>query len=155
MKPNYLIIPLVTVLVAVLGSSFTSAGVAGWYKTIQLPSWTPPGSVIGAVWTTIFTLSTVAALILWNGPHSKTRLPIIAGVFILNALLNVLWSWLFFSKHLLGLAIWEALALDATCIALVALAWPLSRLASALLMPYAAWVAFASFLTYNVWKLNR
>lgn len=155
MKPNYLIIPLVTVLVSVLGSRFTSAGVGAWYKTIDLPAWTPPGSVIGAVWTTIFILSTISALILWNGATAKSRLPTLATVFLLNAALNVLWSYLFFSRHLIGLAAWESLALEATCLALVALAWPISRLASALLMPYAAWVAFATYLTYNVWGMNR
>ncbi len=155
MKANYFIIPLVTIAVAVIGSQFTSSSLSGWYRSINLPTWTPPGSVIGLVWTTIFTLSTIAALILWNTPNAKVKLPIFAAIFLLNAVLNVLWSYLFFSQHQVGAAIFEAILLDLTVIALVILAWPISRLASVLLMPYAAWVAFASYLTYNVWKLNR
>lgn len=155
MKLNYVIIPIVTILTAVIGSQFTSAGLGSWYRSINLPSWTPPGQVIGLVWTTIFTLSTIAALILWNTPSAKAKLPLFAGIFLLNAVLNVLWSYLFFSQHQIGAAIFEAILLDLTVIALIILAWPISRLASALLMPYAAWVAFASYLTYSVWKLNR
>lgn len=155
MKLNYVIIPIVTVLTAVLGSRFTSSGLGSWYSTINLPAWTPPGSVIGLVWTTIFTLSTIAALIIWNTPGVKAKLPVFAGIFLLNAVLNVLWSYLFFSRHQIGMAVFEAIVLDLTVIALIVLAWPFSRLASALLMPYAAWVAFASYLTYSVWKLNR
>ena len=155
MKPNYVIIPLVTVLTAVIGSRFTSSGLGSWYSTLNLPPWTPSGSIIGLVWTTIFTFSAASALLLWNTPSAKAKLPLLAGIFLLNAVLNALWSYLFFSRHLVGAAVFEALLLDVTVIALAILAWPFSRLASVLLMPYAAWVAFAAHLTYNVWKLNR
>jgi len=155
MKLRYLVIPLVTVLVAVVGSRFTSVGLESWYATIKKPAWTPPGSVIGAVWTTIFILSTASALILWNTAAAKARLPLLATVFLLNAALNVAWSWLFFVQHRLTLAGWEAVLLDLSCIALVVLAWPLSRLAAALLVPYAAWVAFATYLTFTIARMNR
>ena len=57
MKLNYFLIPLVAFLTAYIGGRITGGGMA-WYKAIRLPSWTPPGGVIGAVWTTIFILST-------------------------------------------------------------------------------------------------
>lgn len=155
MRPNYLLIPLVTVLVAVIGSSFTSTGLGDWYTALKKPEWTPPGSVIGAVWTTIFILSTAAALIIWNAPAAKGKLPAFAIIFLANAVLNIAWSWLFFVQHRLTLAGWEAALLDLTCIALVVMAWPVSRLAAALLVPYAAWVAFATYLTFTIAKMNR
>ncbi len=155
MKLNYLVIPLVTIAVAAGGSVLTSAGVSGWYKTIKLPAWTPPGSVIGMVWTVIFVLTAAAALLVWNSPGPRPRLGLIAGLFLLNAGLNVLWSFLFFRLHLLAASGWEAVALDLTVIALIIVCWPISRGASALLAPYAGWVAFASYLTFTVWRLNR
>ena len=155
MKPNYIVIPLVTVLVSLLGQRFTSSGLEAWYKTLTLPSWTPSGGVIGAVWTTIFILATASALILWNAPAAKGRLPVLAAAFLANAALNVLWSWIFFAQHRLTLAGWEAILLDLSVIVLIVLAWPVSRLAATLLVPYAAWVAFASYLTFTVAKLNR
>lgn len=155
MKLNYLLIPLVTLLVAAGGSALTSAGVSGWYKTIKLPAWTPPGSVIGLVWTAIFILTAAAALLVWNGSGPKPRFGLIAGIFLLNAALNVFWSLLFFRLHLMFLAGWEAALLALTVIVLVALCWPISRVAAVLLSPYAAWSAFATYLTFTVWDLNR
>jgi translocator protein len=161
MRPNYIVIPLITIIVSVVGGFFSSRGVQGWYLTINKPSWTPPGAVIGAVWTIIFILSTISALIVWNhpshtgNPDLRTRYFWIAAIFLLNAFLNVFWSYLFFEKHLIFPAIWEAIALDLSVLALIVLIWPITRLSSALLFPYAAWTAFASYLTYNVWILNR
>jgi benzodiazapine receptor len=155
MKLNYIIIPLITILVSVSGSSFTSSGIgSGWYASIAKPSWTPPGSVIGAVWTTIFILSTVSAILVWNYAKRDQRFWWIIGIFIANAFLNVFWSFLFFGQKMLGAAVIEAAVLDLSVIALIILIWPLSRVASVLLIPYAGWVAFATYLTYSVWRLN-
>jgi len=156
MKLSYIIIPLITVLTAGIGSLLTSGGMS-WYKSINLPSWTPAGSIIGAIWTTIFILSAASALIVWNTSANmgQTRLSWIAGVFIANAVLNVLWSYLFFNQHLIAPAIFEAGILGLSVIALIVLIWPISELAALLLFPYAGWVCFATYLTYSVWLLNR
>ncbi|MFA5358433.1 MAG: TspO/MBR family protein [Patescibacteria group bacterium] len=153
MKPNYLIIPLFTIIVAWAGSAVTSNGMS-WYKTINLPSWTPPGSVIGAVWTAIFLLATIAAILVWNGHHGS-RVWLIFSIFVINAILNIFWSYLFFGQHFLAAAIWEAGVLGLSVVALIVLIWPLTKAASILLMPYAGWVAFATYLTYKVWLLNK
>lgn len=153
MKLNYIIIPLIVFLVAFAGSLITSGGM-DWYKTINLPAWTPPGSVIGAVWTTIFILSAISALIVWNGFSRGRRFSWIFIIFIINALLNIFWSYLFFGKNLFYFAFWEAGFLFISVILLVILIRPVSRLAAILLYPYAIWVAFAAYLTYTVWMLN-
>lgn len=153
MKLNYIIIPLVTFLTALLGSLLTSGGM-NWYKTIGKPSWTPDGSLIGTVWTIIFILATISALIVFNKIPHDSRFKWIIAIFILNAVLNVLWSFLFFNQHLLGPAIFEAGLLGLSVLALIISIWPGSHLAASLLIPYAAWVFFATFLTYKVWSLN-
>lgn len=157
MKLNYIVIPLVTFLTALSGSLLTSRGMR-WYKTIKLPSWTPAGSVIGAVWTALFILAAICALIVWNSSlrsEQATRFTWILAIFIINAILNVGWSWLFFNQHWLAAAAAEAAALGLSILALVILIWPGSALAASLLIPYAAWVGFATFLTYTVWTLNK
>jgi tryptophan-rich sensory protein len=155
MRISYIIIPLITIAVSLIGSSFTSGGIeGGWYESISKPSWTPPGSVIGTVWTIIFILTTISALILWKNAPRDTRFYILISVFLANAFLNVFWSYLFFSQHLIGYAVFEAALLGLSVIVLIVLAWPISRLAAYLLVPYAAWVSFAIYLTYSVWKLN-
>lgn len=154
MKLNYIVIPLITFLTALSGSLLTSGGMK-WYKSIKLPSWTPAGSVIGAVWTILFILAAICALIVWNKFPHDGRWQLIVAIFILNAILNVFWSFLFFNQHWLGVAAFESAALGLSVLALVILIWPGSVLAASLLIPYAAWVGFATFLTYTVWTLNK
>ncbi|MFH1822883.1 MAG: TspO/MBR family protein [Patescibacteria group bacterium] len=154
MKLNYFIIPIITIFVATLGSYLTSQGM-DWYKSINLPSWTPPGSVIGAVWTLIFILGTISALIFFNKAEHNSLFNWIIIVFIINAFLNVFWSYLFFYLHLISPAIFEAATLGASVVILIILIWPISRLAASLLIPYASWVMFATYLTYSVWIVNK
>lgn len=73
---------------------------------------------------------------------------------MLNAILNVTWSALFFGNKLIFPAIYDALLLCLSVIFLVIAAWPISRIASLLLIPYALWVAFASFLTLTIHRPN-
>jgi len=153
MKTNYLVIPLIVVLVAWLGGLITSAGM-DWYETINLPDFTPPGYVIGTVWTIIFILTAMTALIVWNSFPRGKRFNWTISVFLVNAFLNVFWSYLFFGEHLLGLAIWDAGILAFSVALLIVALRPFSRLAAILLYPYLLWVVFATYLTYTVWALN-
>lgn len=151
---QYILIPLAIALTAFIGGKITSVGM-DWYKSINIPSWTPPGSVIGIVWTIIFILTAISAIIFWNKVPLGNVFYWILGFFIANLLLNILWSALFFGLHYIGLAVIEALVLDLSVIVIMVLLYPFSKLASMLLLPYAVWTAFASYLTYSVWFLNR
>lgn len=154
MKLNYIVIPLITIATAVLGSVLTSRNM-DWYKTINKPSWTPPGSVIGTVWTILFTLITISAIIVWNSPNRPQMITAIVIAFIINAILNVLWSVLFFGFHQMYAAIFECALLAVSILVLIYLIWPISIIAALLLVPYVLWVSFATYLTYSVWKLNK
>jgi len=164
MRWNWVVIPLITIIVSVTGSMFTSTGMMGeasWYDSIAKPDFTPPGSFIGMVWTILFILATISALIFWNlhqpfGDIARDgRFQFITFMFLLNAALNVFWSFLFFNQHLIYAAFIEAIILGLTVVVLVVAIWPRSIWSSVLLIPYAAWVGFASYLTYSVWALNR
>jgi translocator protein len=154
MKPNYILIPLIVLATAFIGGQLTTA-TSDWYRTLPKPTWTPPGSVIGTVWTIIFILSAIAALIVWNTAARGGNFTWIVGLLIANAFLNVLWSFLFFQAHLIGLATVESALLCLSVVALIILTWPLSRIAASLFIPYAAWTAFATYLVGNVWSMNR
>jgi translocator protein len=154
MKLNYIIIPIVVFLTSFIGSTLTDPN-STWYKALKLPSFAPPGYVIGIVWTVIFILCAISAIIMWNKiPHNNLFWWII-GLFIVNAILNIGWSLLFFNQHMILASIFEMILLEASTIAIIILAWPLSRLAAGLLLPYAAWVAFATFLAMNIYNLNK
>jgi tryptophan-rich sensory protein len=155
MEPNFIFIPLIAILTASIGGAMTSKEVRTWYKTLKLPPWTPGGKVIGAVWTVLYFLAAISALIVWNGTPHSGNFGLITVMFIVNALVNISWTYIFFKKHRIYPAIWDALLLDVTVLVLIDLIAPRSPLAALLLMPYAAWVTFAAYLNYRIWRLNR
>lgn len=153
MKLNYIIIPLIAILTSTVGGYFTGLGM-DWYDTLARPDFTPPGSFIGMVWTIIYILSTISALIVWNKFRRDRSFWWIIGLFIVNAILNAAWTLIWFANQSFLGGFIEMIILEATVIALIVLIWPKSRLASLLLFPYAGWVAFATYLAYVIWQYN-
>lgn len=154
MKINYILIPIAVFLTSFIGSTLTDPN-SSWYKSLKLPSFAPPGYVIGLVWTIIFILCAISLIIIWNKLPHNTLFWWIIGIFTVNAILNILWSFLFFNQHQILASIFEMIILNATTIAIMILVWPLSRLAAGLLLPYAVWVSFATFLAMNIYNLNK
>lgn len=151
---KYLIIVGVVIAVSLVGSYLTSLGLGEWYQSLNLPDFTPPGGFIGAVWTTIYILTTIAAFLFYRRAQSGLQRRWVTIMFLVNAFLNVLWSYLFFVEHLIGLSIFGAALLGVSVIVLIFLIYPVSRLGSILLIPYASWVGFATYLNYLIYTLN-
>jgi translocator protein len=152
MKLNYIVIPLITVVVSLGGSWLTSGGM-DWYRTLKLPALAPPGSVIGMVWTAIFIMTTISALIFWNRLMPGTR-STITSLFLINAMLNICWSLVFFRLHLIGWSIAEMVLLNLVTLILIIMLWNPVFVSALLLLPYFTWVSFATYLAYSIWKLN-
>lgn len=166
-KTSYVVIPLITILVAFLGTHFTGSGMDWYENSLILPASNPPKWAFPIAWNLIFLCTTISAIILWNkGQASKRFLWFfkrenmaetywwVIGLFIINAILNVVWSLLFFGIHNILAAFVEMIFLEATLFALIYLTWEKSKLASYLLVPYAVWVGFATFLTWEILRLN-
>ncbi len=152
-KPNYFFIPLFVIITASAASYFAETGRA-WYKTINLPDWTPSGSVMVLAWTIIFALSSLALLIIWNKHSSEKNFGIVIALFILNAILIVGWNILFFSHQQLGLAFFQAVLLIINLLFLIFFTWRFSKVAAYLLIPYSLYLLFSTMLTFNVWMMN-
>ncbi|MEZ5977701.1 MAG: TspO/MBR family protein [Planctomycetota bacterium] len=122
-----------------------------FYAELEKPSFAPPASVFGPVWTALYTAMAVAVWSVWRAPQRRARaLPLFAAQLAVNAL----WSWLFFAWHL-GAAAFAEILLLVVLVAWTALEFRRSsRLAAALLLPYLAWVAFAAVLTWTLWRAN-
>jgi translocator protein len=154
MKKNYIIIPLITIVVSVLGSLVTNNNI-DWYDALSKPSFTPPGFVIGTVWTVLYIFATMTALIVWNSlPRNKIFKWIVAFL-IINAVLNLLWTFIFFGQQMVLLSIIEMILLNITVIVLIVLIWPMSKLAASLLFPYTVWVTLVTYLAYQILVLNQ
>ncbi|QOV90876.1 TspO/MBR family protein [Humisphaera borealis] len=136
-----------------IGGWLTSDAVRSWYPTLVKPSWNPPPWIFGPVWTTLYVMMGIAAFLVWRA-HSKLGTRALT-LFAIQLLLNVAWSWIFFSQRQIGWAAVEVVVLLLAIIATTALFWRVSRPAGALMFPYIAWVSFASFLNFTIWQLNR
>lgn len=139
-------------MVAALGGAATDIG--PWYQGLVKPSWQPPDWLFGPVWTLIYALTALAALEAWIRARPGWPRTRIIGVFAFNALLNLLWSQLFFGLQRPDWALVEVGVLWASIILLMAVVRPYSSRAVWLLVPYLLWVSFAAFLNFTVVRLN-
>jgi benzodiazapine receptor len=131
---------------------FVSTG--GWYAELHKPSWNPPVWIFGPVWTLLYVMMAGAAWLVWRvgGWREQGRA---LGLFLLQWLLNALWTPLFFGLHRPLLAFVEIMTLWVVLAATLMLFWRVRKAAGALLAPYLAWVSFAAVLNFTVWRLNR
>lgn len=148
-------------LLAWLALAFAAATVGGiasieaasFYAQLIQPAWAPPASVFGPVWSVLYLLMGISAWLVWRERGATTRGPGLA-LFVAQLSANVLWSWLFFAWHLGAWAFADVVLLLALIAATIAVFWQISRPAALLLVPYLAWVGFASALTWSVWQAN-
>lgn len=153
MKLNHLAIPYLAIFVFIFGGMITNDGV-GWYYTLLLPAWNPPTALVAVIWAVIYACAAVSLLLIWNSAPRNARFNWIIGGFVGSTLLNALWSILFFHFHLFPAAIWCAAVLGLSVLILAIVAYPVSRRAALLLVPYTLWVFFAAYLNYAVMLLN-
>ena len=150
---NYLLIPLFVIITASAASHFADTGLA-WYKTINIPSWTFSNLFMLNIWIIIFVFTSLSILIIWNRYSKERNFSLIIALFVLNAIINVGWSILFYTQQQLGLALFESVLLVINIALLISLVWRFCPLAACMLLPYSVWVIFATVLTLNVWMMN-
>ena len=139
-------------LIAASSGSIFRAG--RWYDHLRKPTWRPPGWLFGPVWLVLFTMIALSGWIVWRGAAAdQVILPML--VYGVHLMLNALWSYCFFGLRRPGLALVDMSALWLSIVATMAVFYPVSSLAAALLAPYLLWVSFAWFLNRAIWDLNR
>jgi len=142
-------------LVGGLAGWATAQGVRDWYPTLIKPPFNPPSWVFGPVWTLLYIMMGVAFFLVWRRrPASPTagKSMLAYGV---QLFLNFLWSFLFFWAHSPGWAFVEIILLWLALLWTVVLFFRASRTAGWLMIPYLAWVTFASVLNGSIWFLNH
>ncbi|MEO6745666.1 MAG: TspO/MBR family protein [Caldimonas sp.] len=133
--------------------AIASAGAGDFYERLQRPAWAPPAALFGPVWSVLYLLMGIAAWQVWRERRHRPVGPALA-LFVAQLAANALWTWLFFAWRRGGLAFAEVavlwLLIGATAFAF----WRIRPLAGVLLLPYWAWVTFATALTWSIWQLN-
>jgi len=133
-------------LIGVLGVTGTTAE----YETLKQPSWAPPSWLFGPVWTILYAMIAVAGWLIWRRTGWTKALTIYATQLALNAI----WTPIFFGAGRYGLALADIVLMWLLIGATVWLFRPTSRLAAGLLLPYWAWVTFATALNAFIWHAN-
>ena len=138
---------------AAAAGAIASIDAGSFYEQLARPAWAPPGWLFGPVWSALYLLMSVAAWLVWREQGAK-GLPVALALFLIQLGANALWSWLFFAWRYGALAFAEVLVLLALIVATLVSFWRIRRSAGLLLVPYLAWVCFASVLTWAVWQRN-
>ncbi|OGH67068.1 MAG: TspO protein [Candidatus Magasanikbacteria bacterium RIFCSPHIGHO2_02_FULL_41_13] len=141
-------------LAGIIGSVFTTSSIPTWYATINRPTLNPPNWIFGPVWITLFALMGVSAFLVYQKGMRHKHVKVALGIFILQLVLNTLWSVLFFGLHSPGGAFIEIIFLWFSILATIIAFAKISKPAAYLLLPYILWVSFALYLNYSIWLLN-
>ena len=133
--------------------AIASARAGVFYGQLVQPAWAPPAWLFGPVWSALYTLMAVAAWLVWREHGFRSAFTALS-LFVLQLFANALWTWLFFGLNRGALSIAEIGVLWLLIVATIVTFWPLQRAAALMLVPYLAWVSFASALTFSLWRLN-
>jgi tryptophan-rich sensory protein len=148
-----LVAALAAMVVATLGATVTDIG--SWYAALRKPSWQPPDWLFGPVWTLIYALTAISGVMAWRKAPDRGTRDWILVLFALNGFLNILWSLLFFRLRRPDWALFEVVFLWVSILVPIIVLARFSKPASALLLPYLAWVSFAAYLNFVVVRLNE
>jgi len=143
-------------LVGVFGTLFTTAdSLNNWYAGLRKPPFNPPAWVFGPVWTTLYIMMGIAAFLIWRKGIDNKIVRIALACYIIQLFLNAVWTPLFFGLHSPLLGLIDIVLLLNTIIVTIYAFFQISRPAAILLVPYLAWVFFATFLNASLYILNR
>lgn len=159
MKTNKIVKLIASVLIAqsagLIGSLFTTPNINTWYRMLTKPWFSPPNWVFAPVWTSLFVMMSISLFLIWQreikSPDKKECLKL----FSFQLILNVLWSVIFFGLRSPQWSFVEIILLWLAILACIITFYKHSKAASYLLIPYLAWVSFASILNYAIWQLNK
>ncbi|TKC03998.1 tryptophan-rich sensory protein [Pedobacter frigoris] len=154
-KPLAFIINIAIPLgIGYVGSIFTAESVKTWYKTLNKPSFNPPDSLFAPVWTTLFVLIGISAYLVWQKRAQIENFPRTVAIYLIQLLLNLMWSFIFFYVKKIDLALFEIIIFLIVIIINARVFYKIDKTAGLLFIPYILWVSFATLLTYNIFILN-
>lgn len=121
-----------------------------WYASLAKPEWNPPSWVFGPVWTMLYLMMAVAAWLVWK--RDGWRWPL--RLYLVQLALNAAWTPIFFGAREIGWALVAIIALWFAILSTLLAFLRVSKPAGSMFVPYLAWVSFATFLNYTLWRMN-
>lgn len=146
------LVPLI-VLIGSLAGALSGSGETAWYAALEKPSFQPPGYLFGIVWPILYALMAFALVSVIQARGSRWR-GLAVGLFIAQLVVNLLWSPIFFGMHQVSFALLWILLLLGLATATTVVFGRVRRISAWLMVPYLAWICFATLLNYEVDRLN-
>ncbi|WP_293311440.1 TspO/MBR family protein [Pedobacter sp. UBA5917] len=154
-KPVAFIINIaITLGVGALGGWATAQSVKTWYPTLNKPSFNPPNYLFAPVWTTLYVLIGIAAYLVWTKRDKIAHFPRTVAIYLIQLILNLAWSFIFFYLREVGFALAEIILLLIFVVINGFTFYKINKWAGLIFIPYFLWVSFATLLTYNIFILN-
>lgn len=136
-----------------VGSMVTYPSINNWYAGLEKPFFNPPDWIFGPVWTVLYLLMAVSLYLVWSAQATRSK-RLALSAFGVQLALNIAWSVVFFGLHQPWTAVGVIVAMWLAIAVTMATFWPISKLATYLLVPYLAWVSFATGLNISIAMLN-
>ncbi|ATE66197.1 TspO/MBR family protein [Rhizorhabdus dicambivorans] len=146
-------IPIILVLGIASGRLSNSGYGNQWFDLLAKPAITPPGWVFGMAWSVLYVLMGAALAFVLDAREAKGR-GVAITLFMVQLVMNLAWSPVFFGMHRIMLAFGLILAVLAWAAVTAAVFWKIRPIAGALMLPYLAWLIFASVLNWQIHELN-
>jgi tryptophan-rich sensory protein len=121
-----------------------------WYASLNKPGWNPPSWVFGPVWTALYLMMAGSAWLVWR--RDGWRRPL--WLYFTQLALNAAWTPVFFGAREIGWALVLIVVLWLAILVTLLSFLRVSRVAGGMLLPYLAWVSFAAFLNFTLWRMN-
>lgn len=146
------LVPLIVLLGFVAGQ--VGAGPeSAWFQALEKPSIYPEPKWFGIVWSILYVMIGLSVALVASAWGARGRTAAL-WVFAVHFALNLAWSPTFFAMQQITAALAIIVLIVLTLLAVIALFWKVRRLAAILLLPYLAWVCFATLLNYEFLRLN-
>ena len=139
-------------MAGIIGAGLTATSVQTWYVTLNKPWFSPPNWLFGPAWLTLYTLMGLATF--WVSQKKSKESQQAVKIFLVHLVLNALWSPVFFGLKQVFLALILIVTIWVFIVILIKKYWKINKISAVLLVPYLAWVSFASLLNLAIWRLN-
>jgi translocator protein len=147
------VIPTIMLLGFLAGTVSGSGEENRWYQELVKPEAQPPGWLFGVVWPVLYFMTGLAFAIVLNARSAPQR-ALAIGLFLTQLVLNFAWSPLFFGQHQVTTAFYLLLLIFVAALATTFVFGKIRKAAAWLMVPYLAWLSFASILNYQIDQLN-
>jgi translocator protein len=137
-----------------IGSMFTTSKIPTWYAALQKPSFTPPNWLFAPAWTVLYILMGIAAFLVWKKGLNNTDVRKALILFLVQLVLNALWSVVFFGMQSTYGGVVVIVILWVAILMTLLQFFKISKAAGGLMIPYILWVTYAASLNISIWIMN-